>query len=231
MARLLLPAPLRCGALIQFTIPLGGIESSRGSIACLRGIPESGGIQEDRRRQAHTPAAGYPPFDCRRSSHDHRYAPAAEEVELAIGGMTCASCAARIEKKLNRMDGVTATVNYATEKAKVSYAGGRRGRRSDRHRRGDRLHRRGARAARADRSRRRRRRGRSATAAAAAAAAHRRGARRPRRRDGDGPRAAVRQLAVAVADPRRARRRLRAPGPSTGPPGPTPGTARPPWTP
>ncbi|MEU9500990.1 heavy metal translocating P-type ATPase [Streptomyces sp. NPDC048196] len=45
----------------------------------------------------------------------------AHEVELAIGGMTCASCAARIEKKLNRMDGVEATVNYATEKAKVSY--------------------------------------------------------------------------------------------------------------
>ncbi|MDI3408432.1 heavy metal translocating P-type ATPase [Streptomyces cavernicola] len=44
------------------------------------------------------------------------------EVELAIGGMTCASCAARIEKKLNRMPGVAATVNYATEKAKVSYA-------------------------------------------------------------------------------------------------------------
>ncbi|MEV5505615.1 heavy metal translocating P-type ATPase [Streptomyces orinoci] len=43
------------------------------------------------------------------------------EVELAIGGMTCASCAARIEKKLNRMDGVTATVNYATEKAKVTH--------------------------------------------------------------------------------------------------------------
>ncbi|MER5702450.1 heavy metal translocating P-type ATPase [Micromonospora sp. NPDC002296] len=43
-------------------------------------------------------------------------------IELAIGGMTCASCAARIEKKLNRMDGVTATVNYATEKASVSYA-------------------------------------------------------------------------------------------------------------
>ncbi|NKY12961.1 heavy metal translocating P-type ATPase [Streptomyces somaliensis] len=45
-------------------------------------------------------------------------------VELAIGGMTCASCAARIEKKLNRMDGVTATVNYATEKAKVTFEGG-----------------------------------------------------------------------------------------------------------
>ncbi|MFJ6463957.1 heavy metal translocating P-type ATPase [Streptomyces sp. NPDC091387] len=47
----------------------------------------------------------------------------AAEVELAIGGMTCASCAARIEKKLNRMDGVEATVNYATEKARVSYRG------------------------------------------------------------------------------------------------------------
>ncbi|MFJ8018474.1 heavy metal translocating P-type ATPase [Streptomyces sp. NPDC096339] len=44
-------------------------------------------------------------------------------VELSIGGMTCASCAARIEKKLNRMDGVEATVNFATEKAKVSYRG------------------------------------------------------------------------------------------------------------
>ncbi|HYQ63879.1 heavy metal translocating P-type ATPase [Actinophytocola sp.] len=41
------------------------------------------------------------------------------EVELVIGGMTCASCAARIEKKLNRMDGVEASVNYATEKALV----------------------------------------------------------------------------------------------------------------
>ncbi|TDC77168.1 heavy metal translocating P-type ATPase [Streptomyces hainanensis] len=46
------------------------------------------------------------------------------EVELVIGGMTCASCAARIEKKLNRMDGVSATVNYATEKARVAFAEG-----------------------------------------------------------------------------------------------------------
>ncbi|MET9775655.1 heavy metal translocating P-type ATPase [Streptomyces sp. NPDC006367] len=43
------------------------------------------------------------------------------EVELLIGGMTCASCAARVEKKLNRMDGVSATVNYATEKARITY--------------------------------------------------------------------------------------------------------------
>ncbi len=42
-------------------------------------------------------------------------------VELSIGGMTCASCAARIERKLNKVEGVVASVNYATEKAKVSY--------------------------------------------------------------------------------------------------------------
>ncbi|GAA1382366.1 heavy metal translocating P-type ATPase [Catellatospora chokoriensis] len=46
---------------------------------------------------------------------------ATQQIELAIGGMTCASCAARIEKKLNRLDGVTATVNYATEKASVTF--------------------------------------------------------------------------------------------------------------
>src|SRR5918997_4799228 len=40
-------------------------------------------------------------------------------VTLDIEGMTCASCAMRIEKRLNRLDGVTATVNYATEKATV----------------------------------------------------------------------------------------------------------------
>ncbi|MEU8568878.1 heavy metal translocating P-type ATPase [Streptomyces pathocidini] len=50
--------------------------------------------------------------------------PDGSQVELAIGGMTCAACAARVEKKLNRMDGVTATVNFATEKAKVSYGPG-----------------------------------------------------------------------------------------------------------
>ncbi|TFV66522.1 UNVERIFIED_ORG: copper-translocating P-type ATPase [Bacillus sp. AZ43] len=47
-----------------------------------------------------------------------------EQLELTIGGMTCASCAMRIEKRLNKLDGVTATVNYATEKARVSYADG-----------------------------------------------------------------------------------------------------------
>ncbi|WAM11707.1 heavy metal translocating P-type ATPase [Rhodococcus sp. JS3073] len=48
-------------------------------------------------------------------------APPDSQIELAIGGMTCASCANRIERKLNKLDGVTATVNYATEKARVHY--------------------------------------------------------------------------------------------------------------
>jgi P-type Cu+ transporter len=53
-------------------------------------------------------------------------APARESgrVELTIGGMTCASCANRVEKRLNRLDGVTATVNYATEKASVRFDDG-----------------------------------------------------------------------------------------------------------
>ena len=42
-----------------------------------------------------------------------------DRVELDISGMTCAACAARIEKRLNKMDGVRATVNYATERAVV----------------------------------------------------------------------------------------------------------------
>ena len=46
---------------------------------------------------------------------------ATEHVELPITGMTCASCANRIERKLNKLDGVTATVNYATEKARVQF--------------------------------------------------------------------------------------------------------------
>ena len=46
---------------------------------------------------------------------------ATERLELPIEGMTCASCASRIERKLNKLDGVTATVNYATEKAAVDY--------------------------------------------------------------------------------------------------------------
>ena len=46
------------------------------------------------------------------------------DVELDISGMTCAACANRIERKLNKLDGVVATVNYATEKAKVTVPAG-----------------------------------------------------------------------------------------------------------
>ena len=42
------------------------------------------------------------------------------EVELAIGGMTCAACAARVQARLNKADGVTAAVNLATERAHVT---------------------------------------------------------------------------------------------------------------
>ena len=73
-----------------------------------------------------------------------RYQPepagATRSVELTIGGMTCASCAARIEKKLNKLDGVTATVNFATENARVSFPGHGQPGRPDRGRRADRLH-------------------------------------------------------------------------------------------
>ena len=54
---------------------------------------------------------------------DHPAPDEVHEVDLAITGMTCASCSARIEKKLGKLDGVDAVVNLATEKATVRYAG------------------------------------------------------------------------------------------------------------
>ena len=47
---------------------------------------------------------------------------ATEHIDLPISGMTCAYCAARVEKRLNRLEGVEATVNYATERASVTFA-------------------------------------------------------------------------------------------------------------
>ena len=46
---------------------------------------------------------------------------ASSRIDLEVGGMTCASCAARVEKKLNELAGVSANVNYATELASVAY--------------------------------------------------------------------------------------------------------------
>src|SRR6187402_2733972 len=47
----------------------------------------------------------------------------ATDIELEITGMTCASCANRIERRLNKLEGVSASVNYATERATVNYDG------------------------------------------------------------------------------------------------------------
>ena len=55
------------------------------------------------------------------STTDAAATPVLPAINLGIEGMTCASCARLIEKKLNRLEGVTATVNYATEKAKITY--------------------------------------------------------------------------------------------------------------
>src|SRR5215469_6460223 len=45
---------------------------------------------------------------------------APREVDLSVRGMTCAACAARVESKLNAIDSVSATVNFATERATVT---------------------------------------------------------------------------------------------------------------
>ena len=106
-----------------------------------------------------------------------------------IAGMTCASCANRIERKLNKLDGVTATVNYATEKAKVSHPAARQHRRPAGHRRAAGYAAAAARAAAPSRRRgrpgRRRRRRRCRPAAPAAAGLGR--ADRARRAAVDGP--------------------------------------------
>ncbi len=108
------------------------------------------------------------------------------DVELAITGMTCASCANRIERKLNKLDGVTATVNYATEKAKVSFPVAVST--DDLLRTVEAAGYAAALPTPPDEVAARRARARPA----AAAAARQRRPQRPRRRDGDGPGLAVR---------------------------------------
>ena len=130
---------------------------------------------------------------------------AIERVELPITGMTCASCANRIERKLNKLDGVTATRQLRHREGPGRVRPGHRRRRAARGgRRGRRLPGRAARR----RHGRRRRGGRRARRdrAAAAPADLRRAAVGAGAADGDDPGAAVRQLPVAVAEPRHAGR-------------------------
>jgi P-type Cu+ transporter len=68
-----------------------------------------------------TPAPGPEPVGQLGSAAPPRLGGTTEQIELRIGGMTCASCAGRVERKLNRLEGVVATVNYATEKATVVF--------------------------------------------------------------------------------------------------------------
>ena len=124
-----------------------------------------------------------------------------EHVELPIKGMTCASCANRVERRLNKLEGVSASVNYATEKASVEFDGRGRPRPAHRGGRGGRLQRRAA-------------------LGGAPPAADEPDPTAPLRRrlivsarpfaagpaDVDGPRLPVRQLAVARAQPRHAGR-------------------------
>ena len=74
-----------------------------------RGVPPLPAVQDGRRR-THRPV---------RSAGGAMSV--VERLDLPIEGMTCASCAARIERRLNKLDGVSASVNYATEKAVVEY--------------------------------------------------------------------------------------------------------------
>src|SRR6202044_3359959 len=94
--------------------PVGGPRPARGSPRALRGPGDGRG----RRRRGREGPRGV------RGDRPPRQVLSVittSTTDLIIGGMTCASCAARVERKLNRLDGVTATVNFATEAARVSF--------------------------------------------------------------------------------------------------------------
>ena len=86
--------------------------------------------------------------------------------ELVVGGMTCAACAARVQAKLNKVTGVTASVNLSTERAYVTAPAQLSARDLIERRRGGRLHRRAGGPARAGRRGGRHRRGRRGGGAA-----------------------------------------------------------------
>ena len=103
-----------------------------GDLAFLHVHPEEGAEPGQIRFAAEFPSAGpLPPVPAvpprwtgahgRPHGRGAAVSAAPERLELPITGMTCASCASRIEKRLNKLEGVEATVNYATERASVSF--------------------------------------------------------------------------------------------------------------
>src|SRR3954471_16912599 len=87
----------------------------RGRAALYGGVPERGPLP---------PVPAIPRGRPRPHGRVHPGGVAMSTLELPIDGMTCASCASRVERRLNKLDGVSATVNYATEKARVEFEPG-----------------------------------------------------------------------------------------------------------
>ena len=93
-----------------------------GDLAFLHVHPERGdGVAFEADLDTGYPVSAVPAVPARRPRPHGGVHAMSATIELPITGMTCASCANRIERKLNKLDGVNATVNYATEKATVDY--------------------------------------------------------------------------------------------------------------
>ena len=144
-----MPAPLRAGreAELRFTVSRGGetirtepylgagghlVALREGDLAYLHVHPEERGeaVELHDRVPERGPLPPLPAVQARGPRPHGRVhagggavSATSEPLELPITGMTCASCANRIERRLNKLEGVTATVNYATEKASVEFDG------------------------------------------------------------------------------------------------------------
>ena len=113
----------RLDAVQEVDIDLVPGGTSRVTVTSTAAVPDeqrAGG----RRRGRIRAGGGLTVSELANESSAQRAAPAPSTVDLQVGGMTCASCAARIEKKLNRIPGVSASVNYATGNAHVELPAG-----------------------------------------------------------------------------------------------------------
>ena len=93
-----------------------------GDLAFLHVHPEDGDTPRfETDLDPEIPLPPVPAVQARRAGPHRGVHAMSTTIELPISGMTCASCANRIERKLNKLEGVQASVNYATEKATVDY--------------------------------------------------------------------------------------------------------------